>query len=1612
MKKLMPVLVVFTLLFCRAWALQDVAIDDLPVTDGEVRSAIVANGTLYIGGFFTAVGPHTGSGVALSASTAALIPGYPAINGYVSAVVPDGNNGWFVGGNFTQVGAFRRRNMVHLKSDGSVDPAFDPSPDIAVICLLLHNGRLFVGGGFNGISGKYRPRLAALDPVSGDALNWFPNVQDLNYINCLAATGNTLYFGGSFSEVNGQSRGSAAAVDVQTAALLDFNPKPGFSVYAIAVNGSTVFLGGNFSTVGGVSSPNLCAVDADPTSPSFNRVLTFSSCDSMVNKLVVNNNVLYVAGQFSNLGGQARTCVGAIDADRTSATFGQVQALNLPVGGAAYDIAVDSNRLYVGGISTRNPGFSSLSAYDLTPGASYGQLISFDPALNEIVFAVAVQNGVVFAGGRFSGANMSGRKCLAAIDLSTRQVTAWNPGCTGTVTSLASAGTKLYVGGGFTTLGGASRTNLAAVDIDPLSGTFGQATAWNPATNLGGTVQSLQMDGTLLYAGGDFTTIGGVTRHRLAAIDADPLSGTYGQANAFNPDVSTGTSVATVAALNPSLYAAGTFSVVGGQTHNNLAGVDINSGGGTYGQPLAFSPSVTGAVTSSALDITDLYIGGALSQVNGSGRGAVARVDANPASGTYGQPLPWAPSVTYSITSVSVDALGVIGGATSTILIGGRYDKVNSVTRNRLAAMDNSNTGTLLPWNPQVNVGNVFNTIRTFCVTSDTVYVGGEFLNVGGAARRGLAAFKRDPVVPVITALVPASSAVNAGALTLVVAGNNFSSECVVRWNGIDRTTTYNVNRPNEITATIPASEFLSASIAVVEVFSSGTGGGSSNTLPFTVSTNNPAPLLTWINPNRVGAGSVISIFGDNFVASSVARLNGSPHATTFVNRTQLTITLTSADVSVPGDITVDVVNPGPGGGTSGLGQIVVTSPNPLPAVTGLNPASVAAGSNGFTLIVIGSNFVPASSIIWRGTTYPTTWMSSSQLSTVIPSSEVISVGTANVSVSSPGPGGGSSNVVVFNIVASDPAPVLSSLSPALVEAGGAGFTLTLTGSSFVPGSIIKWNSSNRPTTYISDTTLRTTVSAAEIAAPTTKTVQVFNPGAGGGLSATLQFNVRITPTVSWAPPSAITYGTPLSATQLNATSSAPGTMVYTPAAGTVLNTGAGQLLSVTFNPTDPNTYNSVPQSTTITVLKKPLQVVAQDQTRQYGAPNPTPTFVYSGLVNGDGPGVIDVTPAVNIAATATPTAQAGSTHAIIPVGGSDNNYTLSYVNGVLTITKATPVITWAAPADIQVVTPLNSAQLNASANVPGTFVYTPAAGALLPKGHGQTLTVAFTPQDTTNYQTASATVSINVLSLPVFTSAPTVAPLPAYVGSTLTFTAVAVDPDDDPVNYVWSFGDGASSTGSTVTHAFAQPGTYTALVSAGDGTGANTQTVTIKVNPLSDRDGDGFPDDMELAVGSDPLNADSTPVGSPALAPVDALTVAKLSIHLNFAKRGSDSIAISGILTPSVKMNLSGQSVAFYIGGVTKLLTVNGKRQKGLTDTIKVTQKPKANTLNFSALFKGDFASTLANTGLTGDAKVKNAPHTLTLLMASATSHFAGEAMIIYSATPGKTGSAKNARQ
>jgi hypothetical protein len=374
---------------------------------------------------------------------------------------------------------------------------------------------------------------------------------------------------------------------------------------------------------------------------------------------------------------------------------------------------------------------------------------------------------------------------------------------------------------------------------------------------------------------------------------------------------------------------------------------------------------------------------------------------------------------------------------------------------------------------------------------------------------------------PTIDTLSPSTTVAGSGGFTLTITGTNFVNNSVVRWNGIDRLTTFVSS--TRLEAAIPASDVATAGTANVTVFNPAPGGGESGAATFTIT--NPSPTISSISPATAVAGSggfTLTITGTNFVNNSVVRWNGIDRLTTFVSSTRLEAAIPASDVATAGTANVTVFNPAPGGGESGAATFTIT--NPSPTISSISPATAVAGSGGFTLTITGTNFVNGSVVRWNGSPRTTTFVSSTRLEAAIPASDIVTAGTANVTVFNPAPGGGESGAATFTI--NNPAPTISSISPATTVAGSGNFTLTITGTNFVNGAVVRWNGSDRTTTFVSSTQLTAAIPASDVATAGTANVTVFNPAPGGGTSNTATFTItNPLPTISSISPATAVAG-------------------------------------------------------------------------------------------------------------------------------------------------------------------------------------------------------------------------------------------------------------------------------------------------------------------------------------------------------------------------------------------------------------------------------------------------------------------------------------------------------
>jgi len=269
---------------------------------------------------------------------------------------------------------------------------------------------------------------------------------------------------------------------------------------------------------------------------------------------------------------------------------------------------------------------------------------------------------------------------------------------------------------------------------------------------------------------------------------------------------------------------------------------------------------------------------------------------------------------------------------------------------------------------------------------------------------------------------------------------------------------------------------------------------------PMVAFADNPVPALNSISPMSAVAGSgsiTLYVDGSNFASNAVVYFNGVAMTTTFNSSNQVAATIPASSLASPGTYNVNVLNPTPGGGFSNNALFTVVSPgNLVPVITGISPNTAVVGGSSFNLAIYGGNFMNNSIVQVDGSSRSTTVVSTNQLSATIPASDIALVGTHNITVYNPAPGGGVSNAVTLTVHYSG-LPVITQISPLGRIAGSSGFALTVFGQNFNPNTVVNFNGLARTTVYTSSGMLTASIMASDIASAGSYAVTVTNPGVG-----------------------------------------------------------------------------------------------------------------------------------------------------------------------------------------------------------------------------------------------------------------------------------------------------------------------------------------------------------------------------------------------------------------------------------------------------------------------------------------------------------------------------------
>ena len=397
--------------------------------------------------------------------------------------------------------------------------------------------------------------------------------------------------------------------------------------------------------------------------------------------------------------------------------------------------------------------------------------------------------------------------------------------------------------------------------------------------------------------------------------------------------------------------------------------------------------------------------------------------------------------------------------------------------------------------------------------------------------------------------------------------------------------------------------------------------------------------------------------------------------------------------------------------------------------------------------------------------------------------------------------------------------------------------------------------------------------------------VSTNNTGAAGGATSS---PTKTTPTITWAAPAAITYGTPLGSTQLNASTSVPGTFAYSPAAGSVPAVGT-DALTVNFTPTDTAHYNSATASVQLVVDPAPSGPVRKTPNIKWATPADitygTPLTSAQLNASADTAGTFAYSPQ---AGTILPAGTSTLTAVFTPYDTS--SYSKASANVKLNVkpkskTPSAPVITWSTPAAITYGTALSSTQLDAAASVPGTFVYSPAAGTVPPVGT-DSLTVTFTPNSPA-YSTATASVQL-VVDSATTTSSPTT--------PTITW----------PTPAAITYGTALSSTQLDATASV--PGTFVYSPAAGSVPAVGTDTLSVTFTPTDTTAYNTATASVQLVVNS----SSGSPTGTALTSCGDLTNSGTYYLSQDVSSSGTCFFIDANNIT----LNLNGHTITYGTGG------------------------------------------------------------------------------------------------
>ncbi len=271
---------------------------------GGVQSLLSIGSTLYIGGIFTEASDLVVNCIARWNGTNWFALGAGLAGSYTSgtataarAMLASGTN-IYVGGNFTNAGGVAAKGMARW--DGTNWSALGTGLDATARALAMIGTDLYVGGSFTNAGGVFSPRLAKWNGSSWSTIGAIASPGTC-VVNVLLTNGTDLYVGGAFTSAGGVSASCIAKWDGVNWSALGSGTSTNVNALAMDANG-ILYAGGSFLLAGGGGATRIAKWNGSSWSP-LGSGLSASATSTAVSDIVVNGNMVYVAGNFTNAGG-------------------------------------------------------------------------------------------------------------------------------------------------------------------------------------------------------------------------------------------------------------------------------------------------------------------------------------------------------------------------------------------------------------------------------------------------------------------------------------------------------------------------------------------------------------------------------------------------------------------------------------------------------------------------------------------------------------------------------------------------------------------------------------------------------------------------------------------------------------------------------------------------------------------------------------------------------------------------------------------------------------------------------------------------------------------------------------------------------------------------------------------------------------------------------------------------------------------------------------------------------------------------------------------------------------------------------------------------------------